>query len=227
MPEICPEGKTFEGEKRRCRSRQPARPGHRDRARVREVVRVHDLPRDRPRGLRLAAAVVEDEDDLLDRAWGLTPLSRLSCQAIVARREARDRDSEVHDQLREGERDDHEVDRYAARSRSRSPKRIRTSIRARPLHRPAALGAASCRASTTTRSTAARRSSRRSRWRGSTRATSTTTDEALTSLVTERPVRQALQPGSRTSQRNSSARRRARSESIACVACARTIGFAR
>ena len=26
----------------------------------------------------------EDEDDLLDRAWGLTPLSRLSCQALVA-----------------------------------------------------------------------------------------------------------------------------------------------
>jgi 2Fe-2S ferredoxin len=26
----------------------------------------------------------EDEDDLLDRAWGLTPLSRLSCQAKVA-----------------------------------------------------------------------------------------------------------------------------------------------
>jgi 2Fe-2S ferredoxin len=26
----------------------------------------------------------EDEDDLLDRAWGLTPQSRLSCQAIVA-----------------------------------------------------------------------------------------------------------------------------------------------
>ena len=25
----------------------------------------------------------EDEDDLLDRAWGLTPQSRLSCQAIV------------------------------------------------------------------------------------------------------------------------------------------------
>ena len=25
----------------------------------------------------------EDEDDLLDRAWGLTPLSRLSCQAII------------------------------------------------------------------------------------------------------------------------------------------------
>jgi len=25
----------------------------------------------------------EQEEDLLDRAWGLTPLSRLSCQAIV------------------------------------------------------------------------------------------------------------------------------------------------
>ena len=27
----------------------------------------------------------EDEDDLLDKAWGLEPQSRLSCQAIVAR----------------------------------------------------------------------------------------------------------------------------------------------
>ena len=26
----------------------------------------------------------EAEEDLLDRAWGLTPLSRLSCQAILA-----------------------------------------------------------------------------------------------------------------------------------------------
>lgn len=29
-------------------------------------------------------ASAEDEDDLLDKAWGLTALSRLSCQAIVA-----------------------------------------------------------------------------------------------------------------------------------------------
>lgn len=29
--------------------------------------------------------VEECEDDLLDLAWGLEPLSRLSCQAIVAR----------------------------------------------------------------------------------------------------------------------------------------------
>ena len=28
-------------------------------------------------------ASLEDEDDLLDRAWGLEPQSRLSCQAIV------------------------------------------------------------------------------------------------------------------------------------------------
>ncbi len=27
----------------------------------------------------------EEEDDLLDRAWGLEPQSRLSCQAILAR----------------------------------------------------------------------------------------------------------------------------------------------
>ncbi len=27
----------------------------------------------------------EEEEDLLDRAWGLEPQSRLSCQAIVAR----------------------------------------------------------------------------------------------------------------------------------------------
>ena len=30
------------------------------------------------------AAMDEDEEDLLDRAWGLEPNSRLSCQAIVA-----------------------------------------------------------------------------------------------------------------------------------------------
>jgi len=29
----------------------------------------------------------EAEDDLLDRAWGLTPQSRLSCQAILAQQD--------------------------------------------------------------------------------------------------------------------------------------------
>jgi ferredoxin, 2Fe-2S len=34
-------------------------------------------------GLSSLSPSSEDEDDLLDRAWGLTPQSRLSCQAIV------------------------------------------------------------------------------------------------------------------------------------------------
>jgi 2Fe-2S ferredoxin len=34
-------------------------------------------------GLGSLSPATEDEDDLLDRAWGLTPQSRLSCQAIV------------------------------------------------------------------------------------------------------------------------------------------------
>ena len=32
-------------------------------------------------------ALDENEEDLLDRAWGLTPNSRLSCQAIVAQQD--------------------------------------------------------------------------------------------------------------------------------------------
>jgi 2Fe-2S ferredoxin len=34
-------------------------------------------------GFNSLAPSDEDEDDLLDRAWGLTALSRLSCQAIL------------------------------------------------------------------------------------------------------------------------------------------------
>ena len=34
-------------------------------------------------GLQSLSPSSEDEDDLLDRAWGLTSQSRLSCQAIV------------------------------------------------------------------------------------------------------------------------------------------------
>lgn len=29
----------------------------------------------------------EEEDDLLDRAWGLTPQSRLSCQAVIGQQD--------------------------------------------------------------------------------------------------------------------------------------------
>ena len=35
-------------------------------------------------GLASLEPATDDEDDLLDRAWGLTPQSRLSCQALVA-----------------------------------------------------------------------------------------------------------------------------------------------
>ena len=34
-------------------------------------------------GLNSLGEMDESEEDLLDRAWGLTPQSRLSCQAIV------------------------------------------------------------------------------------------------------------------------------------------------
>jgi ferredoxin, 2Fe-2S len=35
-------------------------------------------------GLKSLGEMDESEEDLLDRAWGLTPSSRLSCQAIVS-----------------------------------------------------------------------------------------------------------------------------------------------
>jgi ferredoxin, 2Fe-2S len=35
-------------------------------------------------GLKSLGEMDESEEDLLDRAWGLTPTSRLSCQAIVS-----------------------------------------------------------------------------------------------------------------------------------------------
>jgi 2Fe-2S ferredoxin len=36
-------------------------------------------------GFRSLGEMEETEEDLLDRAWGLEPTSRLSCQAILAR----------------------------------------------------------------------------------------------------------------------------------------------
>jgi 2Fe-2S ferredoxin len=38
-------------------------------------------------GLDSLGEIDESEEDLLDRAWGLTPTSRLSCQAILADRD--------------------------------------------------------------------------------------------------------------------------------------------
>jgi 2Fe-2S ferredoxin len=82
-PEVCPEGKTFKGEKgvslcdnllaqgieieHACEKSCACTTCH-------VIVRA---------GLASLSPSTEDEDDLLDRAWGLTPQSRLSCQAIV------------------------------------------------------------------------------------------------------------------------------------------------
>ena len=38
-------------------------------------------------GFKSLGEMDESEEDLLDRAWGLTPLSRLSCQAILAQQD--------------------------------------------------------------------------------------------------------------------------------------------
>ena len=38
-------------------------------------------------GLDSLGEMDESEEDLLDRAWGLTPTSRLSCQAILSNRD--------------------------------------------------------------------------------------------------------------------------------------------
>lgn len=35
-------------------------------------------------GYASLAEATDDEEDLLDKAWGLTPISRLSCQAVIA-----------------------------------------------------------------------------------------------------------------------------------------------
>lgn len=82
-PEICPEGKTFD-----------ARPGVSVLDNLLDqgievehacekscaCTTCHVIVRD---GFDTLSEASEDEEDLLDRAWGLTPLSRLSCQAIV------------------------------------------------------------------------------------------------------------------------------------------------
>jgi hypothetical protein len=56
---------------------------HRHRARLREVLRLHHLPRRHPRRLRDAERSDRQEEDLLDKAWGLEATSRLSCQVVL------------------------------------------------------------------------------------------------------------------------------------------------
>ena len=85
-PEYCPEGRAIE-----------AKPGES----ICEVLLENGIPIEHAcemscacttchvvvrEGYRSLGEPDESEEDLLDRAWGLTPVSRLSCQAIVADR---------------------------------------------------------------------------------------------------------------------------------------------
>ena len=81
--ELCPDGAEFDAPAGETLLRPPARARHRDRARLREILRLHHLPRGAARRLRLARAGEEKEEDLLDKAWGLEAASRLSCQATL------------------------------------------------------------------------------------------------------------------------------------------------
>ncbi len=83
-PEICPEGKTFEGDAERSLLDNLLDQGI-DVEHACEkscaCTTCHVIIRE---GMASLSPSTEDEDDLLDRAWGLTPQSRLSCQAKVA-----------------------------------------------------------------------------------------------------------------------------------------------
>lgn len=82
-PEICPEGKTFEADKGVSVLDNLLAQGI-DVEHACEkscaCTTCHVIVRE---GFDSLPASSEDEDDLLDRAWGLTPKSRLSCQAVV------------------------------------------------------------------------------------------------------------------------------------------------
>ena len=82
-PEICPEGRTFEAEAgvSICDSLlgQGIEIEHACEKSC-ACTTCHVIVRE---GFSTLSPSSEDEDDLLDRAWGLTPQSRLSCQAIV------------------------------------------------------------------------------------------------------------------------------------------------
>ena len=83
QPEICPEGKTFEVKKGVSICDSLLREGIEIEHACEKscaCTTCHVIVRE---GLATLSPSTEDEDDLLDRAWGLTPLSRLSCQAIV------------------------------------------------------------------------------------------------------------------------------------------------
>ncbi|HSC22511.1 MAG TPA: ISC system 2Fe-2S type ferredoxin [Casimicrobiaceae bacterium] len=81
--EICPEGKTFEGARGVSLLDNLLEQGI-DVEHACEkscaCTTCHLIVRE---GFDSLSEASDDEEDLLDRAWGLTALSRLSCQAIV------------------------------------------------------------------------------------------------------------------------------------------------
>ena len=85
--ELCPEGKTFEGESGKSLLDNLLDEGI-DVEHACEkscaCTTCHCIIR---KGFDSLPESSEDEDDLLDRAWGLEPQSRLSCQAILAQQD--------------------------------------------------------------------------------------------------------------------------------------------
>jgi ferredoxin, 2Fe-2S len=82
--DICPEGKTFEGETGVSVLDNLLEQGIEVEHACEKscaCTTCHVIVRE---GYGSLGEASEDEEDLLDRAWGLTPVSRLSCQARVA-----------------------------------------------------------------------------------------------------------------------------------------------
>lgn len=82
-PEICPQGKEFDADKGEnlCRSLLAHGVEIEHACEMsRACTTCHVIVRE---GFNALTPSGEDEDDLLDRAWGLTPQSRLSCQVQV------------------------------------------------------------------------------------------------------------------------------------------------
>jgi 2Fe-2S ferredoxin len=82
-PEICPEGKTFEGKPGMSVLDNLLEQGIEVEHACEKscaCTTCHVIVRE---GFDSLSEATEDEEDLLDRAWGLTPVSRLSCQALV------------------------------------------------------------------------------------------------------------------------------------------------
>ena len=81
--ELCPEGKTFEGKAGMSLLDNMLEQGIEVEHACEKscaCTTCHLIVRE---GYDSLPEPTEDEEDLLDRAWGLTPVSRLSCQAIV------------------------------------------------------------------------------------------------------------------------------------------------